>query len=362
MLTEWKKIYHEFFPALPGLNLVFGVALVSRNLQSMLPPPTLSKAISEVLIAVALGLYIHNVIKLSPRWIPGIKFALNRVLCLGIILLGLRLSLQDVADTGFTSLMLILVCISVALLLAYLAGKIFNIPPRLAALIGVGTAICGNTAIVATAPVIEAEDEDISFAVATITLFGTLAVVVYPLIGQSFGFTDKVFGLWAGTAVNDTSQVVAVGAAFSAAALNVATIVKLTRNTLMAPILVFIGFFYNRVTHHENRASFSRRKFIPGFVLGFLLLSLVRTSGVALGWLPQSVDEPGDLQAAASALKILDEVAKFSILMALSAVGLNTNVQSMSKIGLKPFVVGLCVALVLAGLSLSLILFTGLGN
>ena len=162
----------------------------------------------------------------------------NDVLRFGIILLGLRLSLQDVVATGLKALILVSICITVALILAYYAGRLFKVPPRLAALIGVGTAICGNTAIVATAPVLDANEEEVSFAVATITLFGLLAVLIYPIIGHALGLSDRFFGLWAGTAVNDTSQVVAVGAIFSEAALNVATIVKLTRNTLMAPLIV----------------------------------------------------------------------------------------------------------------------------
>ena len=182
---------------------------------------------------------------------PDIKFALQRVLRLGIILLGLRLSLQAVAKIGLSALVLVLVCISVALTLAYLAGRFFKIPARLALLIGVGTAICGNSAIIATAPVIEAKDEDVSFAVATITLFGTVAIVLYPIIGHALALSSGAFGMWAGSAVNDTSQVVAVGAAFSEAARDVATVVKLTRNTLMAPLIVIIGLLYARASQRH---------------------------------------------------------------------------------------------------------------
>ncbi len=360
--TEWNKIVEEIGPAFAGLNLVAGVALVSRLLHGWIRGPTLNKAISEVLIAVVLGLYIRNALSVSARFEAGIKFALNRVLRLGIILLGLRLSLQDIVAMGPTAFALVVVCITVALLMAYAAGRLFNIPARLAALIGVGTAICGNSAIVATAPVIEANEDDVSFAVATITFFGLIAVIVYPLLGRLLGLSDHVFGLWAGTAVNDTSQVVAVGAAYSSFALNVATVVKLMRNTLMAPIMVFIGLVYSRAGRHRltSQAAQATRltfgKLVPWFVLGFLLLAFIRSGGVAAGVLPRSVDRPGQLQAAASALKFVDEIAKFCILMALAGVGLGTNVQNMRKIGLKPFVVGLCVAGVLAVVSLSLIL------
>lgn len=350
-----------------GLHLVLGVAIASRFLHGLIANPTLSKSISEILVAVLLGLYLRNWVGLGERTRAGVKFSIQRVLRFGIVLLGLRLSLQDVAATGATALALVLICITVTLALAYFAGRAFHISPRLAALIGVGTAICGNSAIVATAPVLEADEEEMSFAVATITLFGLLAVLAYPAIGHLIGLSDRAFGLWAGTAVNDTSQVVAVGAIFSEAALNVATVVKLTRNTLMAPLIVLFGVLYSRGLNHKmsERAAAAARldwgKLIPGFVIGFLIMSLARTLGVALGVLPNSVAHPGELQAAAQVLKACDEVSKFAILMALAGVGLNTDLANLRKIGLKPMVIGTCVALVLAAISLGLILFTPLG-
>lgn len=350
-----------------GLLLVLGIALLSRFLHGLIQHPLFSKSISEILVAVLLGLYIGNAFPLGDEFRVGAKFALQRLLRLGIILLGLRLSLQDVAATGLTALMLVVICISAALTLAYFAGRLFHIPPRLAALIGVGTAICGNTAIVATAPVLDVDEEEMGFAVATITLFGLLAVLLYPLVGHFFGLSDHAFGLWAGTAVNDTSQVVAVGAIYSETALDVATIVKLTRNTLMAPIIILFGLFYSRGLHKEmsaeaaNASCFDWNKIVPGFVLGFLAMAVLRTLGVATGILPQSVSSPGSLQSAAAFLKGMDETSKFLILMALAGVGLNTNLASLRRIGLKPLLVGTCVALLLAVLSLGLILYSPLG-
>ena len=365
IISEWKKIGRELGPAFPGLHLVIAVAVVARFGHGLIPNPTLARGVSEVFLAVLLGLYIRNVIRFSKRFEPGVKFGLQRILRLGIILLGLRLSLQDVVSTGLTSLLLILACMALALSLALLAGRFLKIPGRLAALIGVGTAICGNTAIVAVAPVIEAQDEDISFAVATITFFGTLAVVLYPIIGVLLGLTDRAFGLWAGTAVNDTSQVVAAGAAFSERARDIATVVKLTRNTLMAPLIVLIGLVYARGQKSDGAAASTRFTFgkvVPWFVIGFLLMTLLRTAGVALGILPQDIAHPGALAGAAAALKFVDEIAKFAVLMALSAIGLSTDITSVRRTGLKPFVLGLSVASVLAIFSLGAILITGLGG
>jgi len=212
----WQTLRDEFKQGWVGLHLVLGVAIAARFLHGLISDPTLNKSISEILLAVLLGLYLRNWIKIDERSKAGIKFSIQRVLRFGIILLGLRLSLQDVAATGVTALILVTICITIALILAYFAGRIFKVPPRLAALIGVGTAICGNTAIVATAPVLGADDEEVSFAVATITLFGLIAVLFYPIIGHLIGLSDRSFGLWAGTAVNDTSKLW-LSAQFSAA-------------------------------------------------------------------------------------------------------------------------------------------------
>jgi uncharacterized integral membrane protein (TIGR00698 family) len=368
ILRKWQLFFEELTKAWPGLHLVLGVALVSRYLHGLLPVSAFSKSVSEILFAILIGLYIRALMGKNEHVAAGISFSMKRILRFGIILLGLRLSLQDIGATGFRPLGLIAICFLTALLLALAAGRLFKIPPRLAALIGVGTAICGNSAIVATAPVIEADEEEVSFAVATITLFGLIAVLLYPLLGHLLQLSDRSFGLWAGTAVNDTSQVVAVSAIFSDQAQNIATIIKLTRNTLMAPIIFLIGFVYHRFknkqidmkTLSDDRPNLG--KIIPGFVIGFVVMALIRTIGVMIGVLPQHVSEPGSLKAAANVLVFLDQVSKFSILLALSAVGLNTNIENIKRIGIKPLLVGTFVAVLLSMTSLGLIVFTSLGQ
>jgi uncharacterized integral membrane protein (TIGR00698 family) len=326
----------------------------------LIPWPAVSRAVSEVFIAVALGFHIRNYIGFSPRFEPGIKFSLTRVLRLGIILLGARLSLQAVISIGASALLLVLACVAFALTLAYLLGRAMRIPARLAALIGVGTAICGNSAIIATAPVIDARDEDVSYAVATITAFGTLAVILYPAIGFFTGMTDRVFGMWAGTAILDTSQVVAAGAAFTTAARDIATVVKLVRNTLMVPLILLIGIVYTRAQKRSNPSvKVSVSKAIPWFVLGFLGMSVLRTIGNALGIMPVDVSNPGSLTAAAWLLNALDEITKFAILMALAAIGLSTDAASIRRTGVKPLALGFAVGGALALFSLLIIRLIG---
>jgi uncharacterized integral membrane protein (TIGR00698 family) len=316
----------------------------------------MARAVSEVFIAVLLGFHVRNAIKPSGRFEPGIRFALTRILRLGIILLGARLSLQAVVSTGVSALLLILACVAFALTLAYVLGRALRIRPRLAALIGVGTAICGNSAIIATAPVIEAQDEDVGYAVATITFFGTLAVLLYPTVGYFAHMTDKIFGMWAGTAILDTSQVVAAGAAFSDAARDIATIVKLERNVLMVPLILLIGLVYARGQRKRDASvKLSVSKIVPWFVLGFLGMTVIRTAGNALGILPPDVNNPGSLKTAADLLLALDEIAKFAILMALAAIGLSTDAESIRRTGIKPVGLGFAVGGALGVFSLVLI-------
>jgi uncharacterized integral membrane protein (TIGR00698 family) len=207
-------------------------------------------------------------------------------------------------------------------------------------LIGVGTAVCGNSAIIATAPVVKADERDVSFAVATITIFGTLAVFLYPLFGTLLHLSNAAFGVWTGVAVNDTSQVVAASAAYSPESRDIATVVKLVRNTLMAPLILLIALWWSRVDASAatgERARAGALKAFPLFVLGFLAMAVLRTTGVF---------------DAASA-RLLDEVAKVCILLALSAVGLSTRLGLLRAVGPAPFLLGLGAGALLAALSLA---------
>lgn len=325
---------------LPGIVAAVAVAIVARSLAALAP-----QYLNEVLVAVVLGIVVANALPLPRSTAPGVRFAVQRILRLGIILLGARLSLGAVIAIGVGALGLVLVSMTVALAAAFVVGRVLRLPPRLSLLIGVGTAVCGNSAIVATAPVIAAEDRETSFAVATIIPFGTLAVFAFPLIGQSLSLGDTTFGVWSSVAVNDTSQVVATSAAFSMAARDVATVVKLVRNALMAPLIVLIAWWWQRRADDAG-ATIGRsvRNAVALFVVGFLALALLRSL---------SIITP---QVAA----LFDQAATSLILIALACVGLNTRIGQLRSIGATPFIVGLATASVLATLSLTAILALGI--
>lgn len=230
-------------------------------------------------------------------------------------------------------------------------ARLVHVDDRLAVLIAVGSAVCGNTAIVATAPVIGARAREVAYAVATITLFGTLAVFLYPTIGRAVGLSPASSGLWAGVAVHDTSQVIATGAAFGPESLDVATVVKLIRNALMAPLLFLIAAVWAgraAATDAVPRPPGWRgiRRAVPFFVLGFLALATLRTVGL--------ID--------AGQATVLDTVARSLILVALAAVGMSIHVGELRETSWRPIAVGFAVAIIVGLGSLAAIVTLGLGG
>ncbi len=334
---------------LPGLALSLAVALAAIGLHQLLPA-RLGAAGGPVLIAVLLGLVAGNALPLPAALTPGIRCAYGELLRLAIVLLGASLSLQAVAAIGLKALSMVVLLMALALATAHALGRLLGVPGKLASLLGVGAAVCGNTAISATGPAIGASDRDLTVAIAVNTLFGTIAVFLYPLLGRALGFDDAVFGTWVGSAVNDTSQVVATGFAYSEPAGQVATTVKLTRNALMAFVIVGMTFAHRSESARQLPFWPMLRRSIPGFVLGFLALALLNSLGF-IAWLSGLAGRPldADLQA----------TAKFLTVVALAGVGLATKFSMMRETGLRPVLLGLATALVVSLSSLALIHFLG---
>ena len=324
---------------LPGLAAAVGVAIAARLIGLVLPA-----TISAVTVAVLLGLLVGQVPQVRAADLgPGLSFAATRVLRFGIVLLGARLSLDQVVGIGVPAAVVVVVTMTGALLLVLGLSRLVSVEPALAVLLAVGAAVCGNSAVVATAPVIGARSRDVAYAVATVTLFGTAAVFVYPLIGHAIPMADAAFGLWSGIAINDTSQVVAAGSAYSPGALEVATVVKLIRNALMAPLLLGIAWTWARSGHRAGDASAGLRKAVPLFVLGFLAMTILRTVGV-IGKDPAAV---------------LDAASGWFIITGLAAVGLSIRVEELRAIGPRALVVGFGAAVVVGLTTLGAILAFG---
>jgi uncharacterized integral membrane protein (TIGR00698 family) len=333
----------------PGLLLPMAIAALAMFLQSQI---TVSgkPVVSAVAVAIVLGIALGNLMGFPVACRAGTAFAIRRLLRIGIALLGAQLSFAQVLHTGGRAVLVVTLCIGLAILVVHLVSVQMGLSGRLGTLLGVGTSICGISAIVATAPAIEAKQNETLVAVATISVFGLLAVLVYPILGRLLGLSDTFFGTWAGTAVNDTSQVVATGLIYSQRAAEVATVVKLTRNLFMAPVIVVLSSLYLAKARRPGagaarRGRLSLKAAIPGFVLGFVAMAVLNS----LGAFPPA------------ALDILRPVSAWLIVIALAGVGLETDLVALRSIGLRPFYAGLCAAAFMAAISFGLIRLFGIG-
>jgi uncharacterized integral membrane protein (TIGR00698 family) len=312
--------------------------------------------ISAIMMAILLGILIRNTIGLSPLFNPGVRFGLVRILRLGIVLLGIRLSLGEVGAIGLQSLPVIFGAVVAALLIVTYFSRKLGLSGRLGTLIAVGTSICGATAIVATAPAIGARDDEVSYSVACITLFGVIAMLVYPFAAHwLFAGDSFASGLFLGTSVHETAQVAGAGLVYQQyyndpQALNVATVTKLVRNLGMLVIIPLMSIIYHRKSAEAGEAP-KWWTMIPLFVVGFACMSLIRTIGdqgdLAFGYL-----QPEQWQAVVSYTK---QTAEICLAIAMAAVGLGTSIKALKSIGMKPLAAGLFSALLVGGVSASMI-------
>jgi len=320
-----------------GLALAVVVGICAMVLGRWMP------LIGGPVFGILLGIAVRNTVGVGPVFKPGLQFASKQVLQWSIIALGFGLSIQQVAKTGLESLWVTLVTIVVAFGSAYLLGKWLGIPSKLKTLIGVGTAICGGSAIAAVTPIIKPEDHETAFAISTIFIFNIVAVLTFPLMGHWLGMSDAGFGMWAGTAINDTSSVVAAGYSYSVAAGDYATIVKLTRATLIIPICLVLAFLVAWREKKQGKNNFSLARIFPWFILWFLVASALRSTGL----IPEALH---------SSLHLL---AQFLIVVALTAVGLSSDLRRMAVAGMRPIMLGLGVWVAVAGSSLAVQSFLG---
>lgn len=244
------------------------------------------------------------------------------------------MNLFHVLEVGGQSVAVMLCTLSTAFLVAWGIGRALGLARDTTTLIGAGTAICGGSAIAAVAPVIGAKDKDIIFSISTIFLFNILAVFLFPFLGHALGLTDTGFGMWAGTAINDTSSVVAAGYSYSAEAGSYATIVKLTRALMIVPVCLIFAFVTAR--QKAGSGSFALRRIFPWFILWFVAASVVNTTGL----LPAALSHA------------LGSAGKFAIVLAMAAIGLHTNLRELIQNGLRPIVLGLCCWFAVAIVSL----------
>ncbi len=318
---------------LPGMAIALVIAAVAKLLENLEAAAGLH-FIGASVIAMFIGMAVNAVRKPTPVTAPGIKFTSKKILKFAIILLGASLNITTVLTVGRFSLTVMVFTLATCFGLGALIGRALGLNWKTSSLINAGTGICGGSAIAAVAPVIEADDMDIAYALSATFLFDTIMIVVFPLLGQWLGLSDAAFGLWAGTAVNDTSSVVATGYAFSEGAGDFATMVKLTRTLAIIPaVLAFaaVGVHMKRKEQAgEAQAVPVRiRSIFPWFILGFLAMSAITSLGLI----------PAGLAAG------LKTISKFLMIAALAAIGLNTDFKALCRSGAKPMLHGFIVSL-----------------
>lgn len=369
---------------LPGLGLAAAVMLLSVSLSDWLgswflrlqgiDPSGAGSPISGVMIAIVVGIIIRNALTLPAAVQPGIEFSMKTVLRAGIVLVGIKLSLLDVLRLGAWGVPIVAVSIGTGMVLVTWINNRLGLPQRLGTLIAAGTGICGVTAIVSVAPVIGAERKEVAYAVANITLFGLLGMFAYPYVAPMLVQTSEQVGLLLGIAIHETAQVVGAALTYREVfgddvAFRVATVTKLTRNLFLAAVVPLLGLYYLRSERERGGQSGAGSagphggimRFIPAFVLGFLLMAVVRTVGDATaagGGAAFGMLEPGVWSAL---VRQLGDVwgSKYLLGTAMAAVGLGTRLEVFRGVGLKPFVVGLFGALLVGVVGLVAVLVLG---
>ena len=328
-----KKRMNGFVKIIPGFGAACILAFIARYIESILPIHIIGASV----IALLLGMLINNFYK--PACLSaGLKFTSKKVLKLAIILLGASLSVNVILSVGKMSLMVMVFTLLTCFGGGYLVGKALGLNWKLSNLISAGTGICGGSAIAAIAPVIDAEDKDIAYAMSATFLFDMAMIILFPIMGRAIGMTDEAFGIWAGTAVNDTSSVVATGYAFSEGAGDFATMVKLTRTLSIIPTVITFAFISLRLKKKEAqknsknpdelKANFSIKKIFPWFILGFVAMSVV----ASIFTIPAEI---------VSGTKT---ASKFLMVSALAAIGLNTSFSSFRKSGIRPMIHGFIIS------------------
>lgn len=388
-IPEWDEVAHEYTKLdkkggvfskthsvienigsiIPGISFAVLLAFVARHLSVLLGTSMLGfekSPISPIIITVILGILIRNTIGIPDIYIPGLKICIKRILRIGIALLGLRLSVLAMGQIGLIGLPVVFLCIVSAIAFVTLATRILKLPSRLGTLIAVGTSICGVSAVVATAPGIDAEDDEVSYAVACVTLFGMIGLILYPYLAHwVFSGDAGMIGMFLGTSIHDTSQVAGAGLIYqqhynAPEALDVATVTKLVRNLCMIWVIPLLTIMHHRAKA-KDQSSYNRPKWfqmIPLFVIGFVAMSALRSIG-DIGGQPFGFLSPDSWEYFISHAQT---IAKWCLVLAMASVGMSTSFTKMKMLGIKPVCVGFVAALsvgVVSFLCIRLIIFIG---
>lgn len=332
---------------LPGFCAAILIAAAAKFLENLLPIHLIGASV----IALFIGMFLNPWLGKQKALQPGFKFTSKKILKFAIILLGASLSIGVILNVGRMSLTVMAFTLLTCFGGGYFVGKMLGLNWKLSNLISAGTGICGGSAIAAIAPVIDAEDKDIAYAMSATFLFDMAMILLFPIMGHALGLSDTAYGLWAGTAVNDTSSVVAAGYAFSEAAGDFATMVKLTRTLAIIPTVLIFSLIQ---AHLQQKAAVNAGKaegtkvnilsLFPWFIVGFVVMAILNS----VGFIPAAVS------AAAK------DLSKFLMVAALGAIGLGTSFKEMRKSGLAPMVHGFIISALVVVVAITVEYFMGI--
>jgi len=344
---------------LPGLILAFLVVVVAVWVADYVNSTLgYNGLLSYIMTAIMIGLLAGNVAAIPPSFAPGVSFCLTKLLRLGIIMIGIRLSVFDAARIGAWGIPIVVICVLTGLVLTTYFTRMLRLPDRLGTLMAVGTSICGATAIVATAPAIGAKDQEVAYAVANITVFGIIAMLVYPYLANVlFAGNVVAVGLFLGTAIHETAQVTGGALIYDQAfnvtakpsAADIAIVIKLVRNVFIAAVIPLMAYVYARRMASQGASAGARVrgwKLFPIFILGFVAMTLLRSfgdAGLQHGRLALGLWTKADW---ARGIALISDGAGYALAMAMAGVGLGTQLKTLKGLGIKPFFVGLFAALV----------------
>ena len=310
-----------------GVGICFAAAALSVLLEHLIPGELLGASIIALFMGTIINSFFH------PKWIkPALKFTSKKILKAAIILLGASLSVGTIMSVGKMTFFVMIFTFAMCFGGGYFIRKLFGLNWKLSNLISAGTGICGGSAVAAIAPVIDADDKDIAFAMSSTFLFDMVMIALYPLMGRALGMNDIAYGIWAGTSVNDTASVVASGYAFSDAAGDFATMVKLTRTIAIIPTVLVFAYIGTRAKQKELQKESAGKKvnilkIVPWFICGFLALAIANS----VGFIPVAVSG------------VMKQASKFLMVTALAAIGLGTSITDFKKAGLAPMFYGITI-------------------
>ncbi|NLA52639.1 MAG: YeiH family putative sulfate export transporter [Alcaligenaceae bacterium] len=309
---------------LSGIILSGVIAAAAYTISLFLPAGILG----GTLIALIIGMLLNPLVCRYKVFDSGINWTSKNILRAGIIIAGITLSFPQLIKAGKYALILMVFTLATSFGVGYVCKKIFKINWKLASLLSVSTAICGGTAVATLGPTIRAKNRDIAYAISATFIFDIITVIAFPWIGRLLGLGDTGYGLWIGTAVNDTSSVVAAGYAFSDAAGSLATIVKLTRTLFIVPVVLIFSWIYTKKeTPWQTAEKVNIRKIFPWFILGFLAVVSIRSTG----FVPDNI------------VSGMSYLSKFFLSMALAAIGLKTSLKEVADVGIKPMIAGVII-------------------